>query len=239
MPPAAATTWRQRGRAARFALIERALLPLGVPPLRAALRTWRIGEHPESPGWLAEIAAAPRVVVGTCHGMLLHILALHHLPMFRRRPVVVLLSPSLDGHLLAAFLARFGIGHAIGTSGSRGVGGAYAFAQRVAAGDLGVVAVDGPRGPRARMTSGWLRLAHAADASASLVVSSATPGLTLNSWDRAHLPAPFARLTAWSEALPVNVGLVEAQARLDHAIAHLDRFRHNDTTTPRHHEEPL
>ncbi|MDX2171411.1 MAG: DUF374 domain-containing protein [Deltaproteobacteria bacterium] len=218
MPPAATVTWRQRGRALRFAALERGLLPLGVPPLRAALRSWRVADHPHSPASLTEVAAAPRVVIGTCHGMLLHILALHQLPFARWRRVVVLLSPSLDGRLLAAFLARFGVDHAIGTSGSRGVGGAHAFARRVAAGDLGVVAVDGPRGPRARMTPGWLRLAQAADASAYLVVTAAAPGVTFNSWDRAHLPAPFARLSSWSAPLPTDIEIEPAQARLDRAL---------------------
>jgi len=212
--PAPSPSLRRRGRRLRFALIERIALPAGVPPLRAVMRTWRLDEHEATPMRLAALADQPRAVVGICHGMLLHVLALYRLPVLQRRRIVVLLSPSLDGRLLAAFLARFGIGHAVGTSGARGVGGAQAFARRVAAGDLGIVAVDGPRGPCARVTPGFLRLAAAGGATPHLIATAAAPGHTFASWDRAHLPAPFARVRSWCSALPCDASAAVAQARL-------------------------
>ena len=111
----------------------------------------------------------------------------------------MLLSPSRDGRLLAAFLACFGIGHAVGASGARSVAGGHDFARRVAAGEIGVVAIDGPRGPRGQVTPGWLRLAAAADADSFLIVTGASPGHTFGSWDRAHLPAPFAAVEYWCQ----------------------------------------
>jgi lysophospholipid acyltransferase (LPLAT)-like uncharacterized protein len=189
-------------RRARFALLERGVLPAAAPLFRALMASWRIGVDADSPTAVGALAAEPRLVIGLCHGMLLQAVALSRLAPLCERRFVVLLAPSLDGRLLAAFLARFGIGHAVGTSGARGIAGAHAFAQRVAAGEVGVVAVDGPRGPCGVVSPGWLRLAAAADAAPYLAVTSASRGLRFNSWDRAHLPAPFARVSAWVTPLP-------------------------------------
>lgn len=203
-------------RALRFALLERVVLPLASPLSRALVATWRAAEAPHSPATLADLAATPRAVVGVCHGMLLHALALSRQPAFRRRRFVVLLGPSRDGRLLAAFLARFGIGHTVGATGARAVAGGHDFARRVAAGEIGVVGLDGPRGPRGRVTGGWLRLAAAADAVPYLLVTSATAGHSFASWDRAHLPAPFAGVRGW--LTPVSDADVAAvQQRLDEA----------------------
>lgn len=181
-----------RGRVVRFALLERVVLPMGIRPLGALMRTWRVSAN--DPHCLESFAASDRVLVATCHGMLLHLLACARLPSMRRRRFVVLLSPSRDGRLLATFLARFGIGHAVGTTGSHGVAGARAFARRVRAGEVGIVAVDGPRGPCARVAPGFLRIAAAAAADVYLAITTADRGMTFGSWDRAHLPAPFARV---------------------------------------------
>lgn len=215
-PPPPCDAGAVTARALRFALLQRAVLPLATPVCRTLVATWRIAESPSSPATSADLADTPRAVVGVCHGALLHTLALSRLPALRRRRVVVLLGPSRDGRLLAAFLARFGIGHAVGTIGARAVAGGHDFARRVAAGEIGVVGIDGPRGPRGRVTPGWLRLAAAADAVPYLVVTSAAPGLTFASWDRAHLPAPFARIEAWCAPVP-GADVAAAQRRLDEA----------------------
>ena len=192
------------------------LLPLIAPLCRALVASWRVRESPDSPASLAAVGAEPRVVVGVCHGMLLQAVALARQPALRHRRFVVLLSPSRDGRLLAAFLARFGIGHAVGASGQRAVAGGRDFAHRVAAGDIGVVGIDGPRGPRGQVTEGWLRLAAAAGAAPYLLVTSASSGLTLGSWDRAHLPAPLATVTTWLEA-EAEVDIAAIQQRMNDA----------------------
>ena len=206
----------QTARALRFTFLERVLLPLLAPLGRALVATWRVRESPLSPAALADVAAAPRAVVGVCHGMLLHAVALSRLPGLRDRRFVVLLSPSRDGRLLAAFLAGFGIGHAVGVRGARAVAGGHDFARRVAAGEIGVVGIDGPRGPRGQVTDGWLRLATAADAVPYLLVTSASPGHTFGSWDRAHLPAPFANLHTWLEPEP-SADIAAIQTRMNEA----------------------
>ncbi len=199
-------------RRLRFALLERALLPAGLPAVRALLHSWRL-EITGAAGLPAYSAARP-LVVATCHGMFFHLLAFKHQAPFRDRRWVVLLSPSRDGRLLAAFLARFGIAHAMGTTGAQGVHGAHAFARRIAAGEVGVIAVDGPRGPCCQATPGFLRIAAASGADIQLALTAARHGLTFGSWDRAHLPAPFARVQLWTEALSPQATLAHAQTRL-------------------------
>jgi lysophospholipid acyltransferase (LPLAT)-like uncharacterized protein len=199
-------------RRLRFFLLERALLPAGLPALRALLHSWRL-EVVGGAGLPAYSADRP-LVVATCHGMFFHLLAFKHQPPFRNRRWVVLLSPSHDGRLLAAFLARFDIAHAMGTTAAQGVRGAHAFARRVAAGEVGVIAVDGPRGPCCQVSPGFLRVAAAAGADIQLALTAAQRGLSFGSWDRAHLPAPFARVQLWTEALSPRSSPAQAQTRL-------------------------
>jgi hypothetical protein len=139
-------------------------------------------------------------VVATFHGMLLQLLALRR--PTRARRVVVMLSPSLDGRLLAAALRYFDVDHVYATSGSRGVAGSREFIRRVAAGDLGIIAADGPRGPCGVAKPGFLQIAAAAQAHVTLAVASARRGITFGSWDRAHLPLAFARVQFSLRVLP-------------------------------------
>ena len=113
--------------------------------------------------------------------MLLHLIAFAGLVRRRGRRIVVMTSPSYDGRLLGAFLGRFGIDHVLGSSRSRSVGGSLELIDRVKAGDIGLIAVK----------PGFLRIAVAARAHLLVAATSAKCGITLNSWDRAHLPVPF------------------------------------------------
>jgi len=181
-------------------VFERVLLLLGMPLLRLLMRTWR-RRGPEDTV-LREMLQAPRVVLATFHGMLLQLAAFRSLPAAAGRRVVVMLSPSLDGRLLAAALAALDIDHVFATTGSRGVAGAREFVRRVEDGDIGVVAVDGPRGPRCVAKRGFLQLAAAARAHLALTTTSSRRGVSFRSWDRAHLPLPFARVEVTLHLLP-------------------------------------
>jgi len=181
----------KRARRLRFAALEKAVLPLGIGPLRLLVRSWRASGR-DHPNVLAAVMA-PRAVLATWHGMFLHLLAYAPI-VLRRRRLVVLVSPSLDGRLLAAALGRFGIDHVFGAGSSREIGGAREFIARIASGDMGVVAADGPRGPCCVAKAGVLEVAALADAQIFLAATSARRGLILPSWDRSHLPPPFAKL---------------------------------------------
>jgi len=176
----------------RFAVLERIVLPIAIVPLRVVVRSWRARGPAEAS--VAAALAPPRLVLATYHGMLLHLLAFAPLAARHGRRLVVMLSPSLDGRLLAGLLARFGIDHVRGTSGSRGVAGSRELLRRIEAGDVGVVAVDGPVGPCCRAKPGFLQLAAATRADVLVAVTAGGPGLRFGSWDRAHLPLPFAHV---------------------------------------------
>jgi len=199
-------------RRLRFAALEKVALPIGILPLRALVRTWQT-RGSDDPNFLA-VMAAPRVVVATYHGMFLHLLAYARIPPRYRRRLVVLVSPSLDGRLLAATLAHFGISHVFGTSNSRGIGGAREFIARIAAGDIGIIAADGPSGPCCVAKPGLLEIAALAGAQVFLALTSARHGLTLPSWDRSHLPIPFAALD-----IRVSPFIPEATAGLERQLA--------------------
>jgi lysophospholipid acyltransferase (LPLAT)-like uncharacterized protein len=179
-------------RRLRFFGLEKVVLPVTIPLLKLLVRSWRPrgGDAPD----VRAALAAPRVIVATWHGMFLHWLAYAPLVLKRGRRLVVLVSPSLDGRLLAAALAHFGIDHVFGTSNARGVSGAREFIARIATGDMGIIAADGPRGPCCVAKPGLLEIAALADAQIFVASTSARHGLTLPSWDRSHLPPPFAVL---------------------------------------------
>lgn len=179
-------------RRVRFFFLEKLVLPLVIMPVKAWMWTWRIRKPDQT--LISEITRSPRLVLVTYHGMFLQLLAFSRIAAREHRRLVVMLSPSLDGRLLAAFLRHFDIGHVQATTNRRGVAGSRELLRRLAAGDIGVVAVDGPRGPCCMTKPGALRLARTARADIALAVTSANRGVTFGSWDRSHLPAPFARV---------------------------------------------
>jgi len=190
VPAAAVRLPANWGRRLRFFALEKIVLPVSIRPLRMLVRSWR--PHGGEDANVIALLAAPRVILATWHGMFLHLLAYAPIVPKRGRRLVVLVSPSLDGRLLAAALAHFGIDHVFGTSNARGVSGAREFIARIASGDVGVIAADGPRGPCCVAKPGLLEIAALANAQIFLALTSARHGLTLPSWDRSHLPPPFA-----------------------------------------------
>jgi lysophospholipid acyltransferase (LPLAT)-like uncharacterized protein len=187
-------------RPVKFFIIEKCLLPLVLLPLRGLMKTWRI--HSPEAARLGEVLATRRLVLATYHGMFFHVLAFAPLAAARGRRVVVMTSPSYDGRLLAALLRRFGIDSVSASSRSRSIAGTGEFIRRIAAGDIGLIAVDGPRGPRRFVKPGFLKIAAVARAELLLVATAANYGVTFRTWDRAHLPGPFARIDLALDFLP-------------------------------------
>ena len=180
-----------------FFILEKILLPIIAFPVRLLVKSWR---WPAADAVMIQrISETPRIMLVTFHGMLLHLLAL---PRFIPRQGVVMLSPSYDGRLLAAFLKHFGVNHVFGSSRCRNIAGPLELIRRTQAGEVGLIAVDGPRGPRGVVKPGFLKLAAAADAHLLLVTTSANRGITFKTWDRAHIPAPFAKLRVSLQLLP-------------------------------------
>jgi lysophospholipid acyltransferase (LPLAT)-like uncharacterized protein len=175
----------------RFFVLEKILLPLAIVPLRLLVRSWRL--HLREASVLSEALAQPRLVFVTYHGMFLQLLAYAYLVPAAGRKLVVMLTPSLDGRLLAATLNRFGIDHVMATPTNRGIAGALEFSRRVEAGEVGLIAVDGPRGPACVVQKRALELARASNAEVYLAITSAGAGVRFGSWDCSHLPFPFVK----------------------------------------------
>ena len=180
-----------------FFILEKILLPILAFPVRLLVKSLRWSAADAAT--IRRISETPRIMLVTFHGMLVPLLTL---PRFMPRQIVVMLSPSYDGRLLAAFLKHFGVNHVFGSSRSRNIAGPLDLIRRIQVGEVGLIAVDGPRGPRGVVKPGFLKLACAADAHLLLVTTSASRGITLKTWDRAHIPAPFAKLKLSFQLLP-------------------------------------
>jgi len=190
----------KRLRDFRFWILEKLVVPVALVPFRLLVWTWRRRELPEAT--VQEIGRQPRVIVVVRHGELPPSLAWAKMwePFGRRW--LGLLTPSLDGRLMAATLKHFGVDSVTLPSGARGVEGAQEFIRRVQAGAVGVLAVDGPRGPRGVVKDGVARTAAAANAAVVVAGTAASHAITFKSWDRARLPLPFARVEAELRLLP-------------------------------------
>ncbi len=177
-------------RRIRFVILEKIVLPVAIVPLKVLIWTWR-RRGPDEEAW-REMASAPRAILVTYHGMFLDLLGYaHRVPKIGKR-LLVMLTPSLDGRLLGAAIAHFQIDHVLATYGKRGVAGSLEFSRRVEEGALGLIAVDGPRGPAGIAGPEALQLARAAQAQIYLAVTSGHPSVGFNSWDHAHIALPFA-----------------------------------------------
>lgn len=192
----------RRLRGLRFWILEKLVLPLAILPCRLWVSSWRRRELPEAT--VQAIARQPRVIFVLCHGELPSSLAWVKLWESFGRPWLGLLTPSLDGRLMAATLKRFGVDCVMLPSDRRGVDGAQEFIARVQAGAIGVLAADGPRGPHGVVKDGVARTASAADAALVVARIAASHAITFKSWDRARLPLPFARVEAELCLLPAK-----------------------------------
>jgi lysophospholipid acyltransferase (LPLAT)-like uncharacterized protein len=120
-------------------------------------------------------------------------------PLLRDKPRKVMISLSRDGGFIALAAAWLRIppirGSTARATGSD-KGGAKAFREAIGfirQGGVMILTPDGPRGPRECLPIGPAQMARAADCPVFLMSLTARPALTLNSWDKARIPLPFAR----------------------------------------------
>ncbi len=186
-------TSNRKGRQIKFWLIRRVVLPLVILPIKLLMRTWRLelesGEfdqmrRPEGP-----------VTLAVFHGMFLSVLGLVN----RQKPGerfcgVTMISPSRDGQLLADVFHRFGQGTVEGSSRSKGASGLLALIDATKKGQVGTIAVDGPRGPRCVPQAGIFALSKATKSKLYFLVAAPDNAIRFKSWDRAALPKPFSRV---------------------------------------------
>lgn len=179
-------------RAAKFWLLRRIVLPVVYVPVWWWVRSWRAVRQPDAE--LAALLGSGRVVIATYHGMILHLLAYDRVLKGHGRDLVVFLSPSRDGELVADVLRKLGVECVRGSSRSRAIAATREFLHVLGQGKVGLITTDGPRGPIFVSKPGVLRLSEACGATVLMAVTTADRGRLFGSWDRMHLPWPRARV---------------------------------------------
>ena len=112
----------------------------------------------------------------------------------RKSQVVVMVSPSRDGEVLARIVPWFK-GRAVrGSSASRAVAGLKQLASELDEGHDVALAVDGPRGPYHEVKPGIALLAKLAQSPILPMSVRYSSAWTFGSWDRFRLPKPFSRV---------------------------------------------
>ena len=183
MKPPAGTTGLTRSQRAQASAIAAAGYPT-VALLGRTLR-WTVSgyEHYE-----ALERAGRQPIFAFWHG---RILAATY--FWRRRGIVVMTSANFDGEWIARIIERFGYGTARGST-SRGGRRALAQLRRdMRAGQPAAFTVDGPRGPARSVHPGAVWLARLTGQPILPFHIEADPCWTVDSWDRAQIPKPFAR----------------------------------------------
>lgn len=106
--------------------------------------------------------------------------------------VATVVSDSRDGEIITQVLKRFGYGTARGSSTRGGLKALMALKRLMDQGRIGVITVDGPRGPRHKVKGGAVYLAHKTGALLFPVRSRPTTKHVFErSWDHFELPMPF------------------------------------------------
>lgn len=129
----------------------------------------------------------------------------------------MMISHHRDGRLIARTVAHLGIGSVDGSTSQGGASALRAMVRMLKAGHAVGITPDGPRGPRQRASAGMVEIARLAGA---LVVplTYSCRGRRLKSWDRFHLPYPFARgVFIWGEpiAVPRDCDVEETRRRIE------------------------
>ena len=169
---------------------------------------------------------------------------------YRNQNAVSIASASDDGELAAQAAKRFGWITARGSS-SRGDRQAYrAMENLVKQGYRCGLVADAPRGPRFVSKLGIIYLAKRTGIPIIPVIWSADRCWKLNSWDRAIIPKPFARLVAVFAddyiRVPADASREECESyreQLDEVLNHImyqadHFFKDSGATDPRQIEVP-
>ena len=128
-------------------------------------------------------------------GVVWHKDLLFALDFFRRRKkIVVMVSRSKDGELVAKALHRMGYRTVRGSSSAGGREALSELSELVRDGWGSAIIADGPRGPARQAKIGCVLAARASGAPMLLWGVHATPSLTLKNWDQTMIPKPFATI---------------------------------------------
>lgn len=113
---------------------------------------------------------------------------------FRNRPdYFLLVSPSVDGDLLARVARLMGYSVIRGSSFKSATAGARSLIKVLRKNQRIIVVADGSRGPRHKAQPGCIQLGRATGAPVIPMTCDARHKIEFNSWDRFVLPLPFTR----------------------------------------------
>lgn len=204
-------------------LRKAALIAAAASPIIAALgKTLRFtidGAH----HYDAILASGRRPIVSFWHGRILP-----GMLYFRDRGIVVITSQNFDGEWIARIIHRFGFGTARGSTSRGGARALVQLRRDLDAGRGVAFTLDGPRGPARVAQDGavWLSGATGHPLLPFHVESSSC--WTMNSWDRAQVPKPFATIgVAIGAPLYVpdtsEVTVEASRVQLEHALGSLEQ----------------
>jgi lysophospholipid acyltransferase (LPLAT)-like uncharacterized protein len=145
-------------------------------------------------------------------GIVCHKDFLFALDFFRRRKIVVMVSRSKDGELVARALHRLGYRTVRGSSSAGGREALGELTDLVRAGWGSAIIADGPRGPARQAKIGCVLAGRNSGAPLLTWGCHAEPSITARNWDRTMIPKPFARITvAFGKPLYVPAGAPRAE----------------------------
>jgi len=114
----------------------------------------------------------------------------------RRRPDFhLLISPSLDGDLLAKLARLMGYSVIRGSTFKKAVSSARSLIKVLKRGERIIIIADGSRGPRVKAQSGCIQIAGITNSPLIPMTYGAERKIELSTWDRFVLPLPFTRCT--------------------------------------------
>lgn len=165
--------------------------------------------------WTVEGAEIPRrlraegrpFILAFWHGRLLMI------PMAWQRlaPMHMLISGHRDGRIIADAVRYFDIDSIAGSTTRGGSGALRTMMRFLKAGDCVGITPDGPNGPAMRASEGIVAAARIAAIPIVPITYATSRRRILGTWDRFHLPLPFARgIFLWGEPILVPAELDRA-----------------------------
>jgi lysophospholipid acyltransferase (LPLAT)-like uncharacterized protein len=140
-------------------------------------------------------------------GVIWHQTFLMALDYFRRRKIVVMVSQSKDGELVARSLHKLGYRTVRGSSSRGGREALAELTDLVRDGWGAAIVADGPRGPAYRAKMGCVMASRNSGAPIMPVAFHAEPSIMARNWDRTMIPKPFSRITvAFGQPIYVPAG---------------------------------
>ena len=205
-----------------FDLLVRAVPALAPPALRALLSSCRLTVRNRRI-W-DEVIRPGRPFIG----VVWHKDFLFVLDYFRRKRIVVMVSRSTDGELVARTLHRLGYRTVRGSSSAGGREALLELTRMIRDGWGSAIIADGPRGPARRCKMGPVIASKESGVPIIPFGCHASPAWRLRNWDETAIPKPFSRIAiAFGEprVVPADASREECEtlrAEVDSRMAELE-----------------